>query len=57
MKRIVFALIATLGFSGAVFADTIDLRTQNGGGKFSNVETTSYVASLADQGQYQVFNP
>jgi hypothetical protein len=57
MKRIVITLIATLGFSGAVFADTIDLRTQNAGGKFSSVEATSYIASLSEQGAYQVFNP
>jgi hypothetical protein len=57
MKRIVIALVALLGFSGAVFADMIDVTTQNGRAKFSSAEATSYVASHADQGQYQVFNP
>ena len=57
MNRILIALVALLGFSGAVFADMIDVTTQNGRAKFSSVEATSYVASHADQGQYQVFNP
>jgi hypothetical protein len=57
MKRIVIALVTTLGCTGAVFADMIDVTTQNGRAKFSSVEATSYVASHADQGQYQVFNP
>ena len=57
MKRIVIALVATFGFSGAVFADMINLTTENARPRFSSVEATSYVASHADQGQYQVFNP
>jgi hypothetical protein len=57
MNRIVIALVALLGFSGAVFADSIDVTTQNAGAKFSSVEATSYIASHQDLGQYQVFNP
>jgi len=57
MNRIVIALVALLGFSGAVFADSIDVMTQNGHAKFSSVEATSYIASLSEQGAYQVFNP
>jgi hypothetical protein len=57
MKRIVIALIATLGFSGAAFADSINLTTENARAKFSSVEATSYIASLTEQGAYQVFNP
>jgi hypothetical protein len=58
MKRIVIALVTALGFSGAVFADSINLTSENPRATtFSKVEATSYVASHADQGQYQVFNP
>ena len=57
MKQIVFALVTTLGFTGAVFADSINLTTENARPAFSKVEATSYVASHAAQGQYQVFNP
>lgn len=57
MNRIVIALVTALGFSGAVFADSIDLTTQNARPAFSKVEATSYIASLSEQGQYQVFNP
>jgi hypothetical protein len=58
MNRIVIALVALIGISGAAFAESIDVTTPNARAKFSNVETTSYVAaSLAEQGQYQVFNP
>jgi hypothetical protein len=57
MNRIIIALVTALGFSGAVFADSIDLTTQNVRQAFSKVEATSYIASLSEQGQYQVFNP
>lgn len=57
MNRIVIALVAALGFSGAVFADSIDLTSQNARAAFSKVEATSYIASLSEQGEYQVFNP
>jgi hypothetical protein len=57
MKRIVIALVTTLGFTGAVFADSINLTTENTRPAFSKVEATSYIASHQDQGQYQVFNP
>ena len=57
MKRIAIALVTALGFTGAVFAD-VDLSSQNPrSATFSKVEATSYVGSLSDQGQYQVFNP
>jgi hypothetical protein len=57
MNRIVIALVALLGFSGAVFADSIDVTTQNARAKFSSVEATSYIASLSEPGAYQVLNP
>jgi hypothetical protein len=57
MNRIVIALVAALGFSGAVFADSIDLATQNARPAFSKVEATSYIAALSEQGEYRVFNP
>ena len=57
MKQIVIALVTALGFTGAVFADSIDLTTQNARPAFSKVEATSYIASLSEQGAYQVFNP
>ena len=58
MKRIVIALVATLGFAGAVFADNINLTSENPrAATFSKVEATSYTGSLSDLGQYQVFNP
>jgi len=57
MKQIVIALVTALGFTGAVFADSIDVTSQNGRPAFSKVEATSYIASLSEQGQYQVFNP
>ena len=40
-----------------VFADSINLTTENPRPAFSNVEATSYIASLSEQGAYQVFNP
>ena len=49
--------MTALGFSGAVFADSINLTTENARPAFSNVEATSYIASHQDLGQYQVFNP
>jgi len=57
MNRIIIALVTALGFSGAVFADSIDLTTRNARPAFSKVEATSYIASLSEQGAYQVFNP
>jgi hypothetical protein len=57
MNRIIIALVTALGFSGAVFADSIDLTSQNVRAAFSKVEATSYIASLSEQGEYQVFNP
>ena len=57
MKQIVIALVTALGFTGAVFADSIDLTSQNARPAFSKVEATSYIASLSEQGEYQVFNP
>ena len=57
MKQIVIALVTALGFSGAVFADSIDLTYQYARSAFSKVEATSYIASLSEQGEYQVFNP
>jgi hypothetical protein len=57
MKQIVIALVTALGFSGAVFADSINLTTENARPAFSKVEATSYIASLSEQGEYQVFNP
>jgi hypothetical protein len=57
MNRIIIALVTALGFSGAVFADSIDLTTRNARPAFSKVEATSYIASPSEQGQYQVFNP
>jgi hypothetical protein len=57
MKRIAIALVTLLGFTGAVFADSINLTTENVRPAFSKVETTSYTGSLSDQGAYQVFNP
>ena len=57
MNRIVIALVTALGFSGAVFADSINLTTENPRPAFSKVEATSYIASLSEQGAYQVFNP
>jgi hypothetical protein len=57
MKQIVIALVTALGFSGAVFADSINLTTENPRPAFSKVEATSYIASLSDQDTYQVFNP
>lgn len=57
MKQIVIALVTALGFTGAVFADSVDLTTQNARAAFSKVEATSYIASLSDQGEYRVFNP
>jgi hypothetical protein len=57
MNRIIIALVTTLGFSGAVFADSINLTTENARPAFSKVEATRYIASHQDLGQYQVFNP
>jgi hypothetical protein len=57
MNRIIIALVTALGFSGAVFADSINLTTENARPAFSSVEATSYIASHQDLGQYQVFNP
>ena len=57
MKRIVIALVALLGFSGAVFADMHQPDHENGRAKFSSAEATSYVASHADSGPVPGLQP
>ncbi len=59
MKRIVIALVTLIGFSGAAFAEvTLELGSAaTARGSFSNVESTSYIASHPAQGAYEVFNP
>ena len=59
MKRIVITLATLIGFSGVAFAEpTLNTAANdNARTSFSKVEATSYIASLSDQGQYQVFNP
>lgn len=59
MKRIVIALVTLIGFSGVAFAEPTLNTAANDTARasFSKVEATSYIASLSDQGQYQVFNP
>ena len=59
MKRIVIALVTLIGFGGVAFAEpTLNTATNdNGRASFSKVEATSYISSLSDRGQYQVFNP
>ena len=59
MKRIVIALVTLIGFSGVAFAEpTLNTAANvNARDSFAKAEATSYIASLSEQGTYQVFNP